>query len=439
MKSLHSLALTFCFCVLQSAHVSAQGVVRLTVDRIVAIVGDTPIAQSVLDQQEQTFLSQGGVDPTGPEERRELRAELLNAIIDQELLIQAAERDTMIQVTEEEIQAAVDEIVRNLRNRYPSMLDLQNELQQVGFVDLDDYRVWLGEQQRRELLQETILQMLQSTGEIENRPPTDDELRAYYEANKEQFGTRPATISFRQVVVFTKPDTSALADAIIEADSVRRKLRDGADFAEMARIHSDDPASKDLGGELGWFRRGQGMQRDFEDAAFRLQPGFISIPIYTPFGFHLIEVIRSEPASVQARHILISPVVTAEDQQVARARADSAAQMLRDGAPLDSVERLFHEPDEERILTDIPQEGLPDDYAAAIASAAVGDVLGPLEQPSGNNRITFTVVVVQEIRPEGLVSFDDVRGQLRTNMARQAGIERYLQTLRDATFIEIRL
>ena len=439
MKSLHSLALAFCFCVLLSAHVSAQGVVRLTVDRIVAIVGDTPIAQSVLDQQEQTFLSQGGVDPTGPEERRELRAELLNAIIDQELLIQAAERDTMIQVTEEEIQAAVDEIVRNLRNRYPSMLDLQNELQQVGFVDLDDYRVWLGEQQRRELLQETILQMLQSTGEIENRPPTDDELRAYYEANKEQFGTRPATISFRQVVVFTKPDTSALADAIIEADSVRRKLRDGADFAEMARIHSDDPASKDLGGELGWFRRGQGMQRDFEDAAFRLQPGFISIPIYTPFGFHLIEVIRSEPASVQARHILISPVVTAEDQQVARARADSAAQMLRDGAPLDSVERLFHEPDEERILTDIPQEGLPDDYAAAIASAAVGDVLGPLEQPSGNNRITFTVVVVQEIRPEGLVSFDDVRGQLRTNMARQAGIERYLQTLRDATFIEIRL
>ena len=439
MKSLHSLALAFCSCVLLSAHVSAQGVVRLTVDRIVAIVGDTPIAQSVLDQQEQTFLSQGGVDPTGPEERRELRAELLNAIIDQELLIQAAERDTMIQVTEEEIQAAVDEIVRNLRNRYPSMLDLQNELQQVGFVDLDDYRVWLGEQQRRELLQETILQMLQSTGEIENRPPTDDELRAYYEANKEQFGTRPATISFRQVVVFTKPDTSALADAIIEADSVRRKLRDGADFAEMARIHSDDPASKDLGGELGWFRRGQGMQRDFEDAAFRLQPGFISIPIYTPFGFHLIEVIRSEPASVQARHILISPVVTAEDQQVARARADSAAQMLRDGAPLDSVERLFHEPDEERILTDIPQEGLPDDYAAAIASAAVGDVLGPLEQPSGNNRITFTVVVVQEIRPEGLVSFDDVRGQLRTNMARQAGIERYLQTLRDATFIEIRL
>ncbi len=439
MKSLHSLALTCCCCVLLCPGVTAQEVVRITVDRIVAIVGDTPIPQSVLDQQELTFLQQGGQEPTNPEERQRLRGELLKAIIDQELLIQAAERDTLIMVTEEEIQAAVDEIVRNLRNRYPSMLDLQNELQQVGFVDLDDYRVWLGEQQRRELLQEAILQELQSTGEIENRPPTDDELRTYYEANREQFGTRPATVSFRQIVVFTKPDTAALAEALIEADSVRRKLRDGADFAEMARIHSDDPASKDMGGALGWFRRGQGMQRDFEEAAFRLQPGFISIPIYTPFGFHLIEVMRSEPASVQARHILIAPTVTLEDQQVARARADSAAQMLRDGAPFDSVAFLFHEPDEERILTDIPQEGLPDDYKAALAGAANGDVLGPLDQDSGNNRVTFTVVVVQEIRPEGLVAFDDVRGQLRTNMARQAGIERYLQTLRDATFIEIRL
>ena len=440
MKSLHSLALTFCCCVLLSSGVTAQEVVRHTVDRIVAIVGDTPIPQSVLDQQELTYLQQqGGQAPTDPEERRQLRAELLNALIDQELMIQAAERDTMIQVTEEEIQSAVDEIVRNLRDRYPSMLDLQNELQQVGFVDLDDYRVWLGEEQRRELLQEMILQQLQASGEIENRPPTDDELRAYYEANKEQFGTRPATISFRQIVVFTKPSNAAIIEALNEADSVRRKLSDGADFAEMARIHSDDPATKDLGGALGWFRRGQGMQRDFEDAAFRLQPGFISIPIYTPFGFHLIEVLRSEPASVQARHILIAPTVTIEDQQEARARADSAAQMLRDGVPFDSVARMFHEPDEERVLTDIPQEGLPDNYKAAVAGAADGDVLGPLEQDSGNNRVNFTLVIVQEIRPDGTVSFDDVRDQLRSNMASQAGIERYLRTLRDATFIEIRL
>ena len=439
MTRLHSLALSLGCCVLLSPDVVAQEVVRITVDRIVAIVGDTPIPQSVLDQQELTYLSQGGQEPNGPEERNRLRAELLSAIIDQELLIQAAERDTMIQVTEEEIQAAVDEIVRNLRDQYPSMMDLQNELQQAGFTDLDGYRVWLGEQQRRELLQEAILQQLQSSGEIEDRPPTDDELRAYYEANLEQFGTRPATISFRQIVVFTKPDTSALTAALIEADSVRRKLLGGADFTEMARIHSDDPATKDMGGALGWFRRGQGMQRDFEDAAFRLQPGFVSIPIYTPFGFHLIEVIRSEPASVQARHILIAPTVTLEDQQEARVRADSAAQMLRDGVPLDSVTFLFHEPGEERSLTDIPQEGLPDNYKAALAGAADGDVLGPLEQDSGNNRVVFTIVLLQEIRPEGLVSFDDVRDQLRTSMARQAGIGRYLRTLRDATFIEIRL
>jgi len=432
------LRLLLIVAVVAAAQLQAQGVVAIPRDRIVAIVGDTPIALSMLQQQEQTWMAQGGELPTDPAELAELRRDLIKGLVDQELLVQAAERDTMVQVTEEEVQEAVEETVRNIREQYPSMLDLERDLREAGFRNLDDYRVYLAEQQRRQFLQDGILQQMQNSGEIEDLPPTDEELREYYDANKEQFGRRPATVSFRQVVVFSRPDTAAIAEALIEVDSVRRKLEEGVDFREMARVHSDDPSTKDAGGDLGWFRRGQGMEREFENVAFRLQPGVISFPVYTSFGFHLIEVLRAEPASVQARHILIAPTITAANQMEARARADSVIQLLEAGIPYDSVVAQYHEPNEERFLTDVPRDRLPQEYQDAFATAQVGDVFGPLEADRGNGRLTYTVVELQDERPEGLVSFEDVRDQLRSQLARQNGIERFLQKLRDATYIEIR-
>jgi peptidyl-prolyl cis-trans isomerase SurA len=424
---------------LGATQLGAQEVVAVPRDRIVAIVGDTPIALSMLQQREQTWITQNGQLPTDPNELAGLRRELLRGLIDEELLVQAAGRDTTVKVTEEEVQQAVEQTVRNIRDQYPSLLDLERDLRRAGFRNLDDYRLYLAEQQRRQFLQDAFLEAMERKGEIEDLPPTDAELREFYEARKEQFGRRPATVSFRQIVVYSRPDSVAIMEALAEADSIRDKLEQGADFAEMARLYSDDPTTKDVGGNLGWFRRGQGMEREFENVAFRLQPGVISYPVYTSFGFHLIEVLRAEPASVQARHILIAPTVTRENQAEARARADSALQMLEAGVPYDTVVARYHEPDEERFLTEVPRDRLPQEYQDALATAQVGDIVGPIESDRGNGRLTYTVLELRDVRAEGLVSFDDVRDQLRSSMARQNGIERFLRTLRDATYIDIRL
>jgi peptidyl-prolyl cis-trans isomerase SurA len=424
---------------LGATQLGAQEVVAVPRDRIVAIVGDTPIALSMLQQREQTWITQNGQLPTDPNELAGLRRELLRGLIDEELLVQAAGRDTTVKVTEEEVQQAVEQTVRNIRDQYPSLLDLERDLRRAGFRNLDDYRLYLAEQQRRQFLQDAFLEAMERKGEIEDLPPTDAELREFYEARKEQFGRRPATVSFRQIVVYSRPDSVAIMEALAEADSIRDKLEQGADFAEMARLYSDDPTTKDVGGNLGWFRRGQGMEREFENVAFRLQPGVISYPVYTSFGFHLIEVLRAEPASVQARHILIAPTVTRENQAEARARADSALQMLEAGVPYDTVVARYHEPDEERFLSEVPRDRLPQEYQDALATAQVGDIVGPIESDRGNGRLTYTVLELRDVRAEGLVSFDDVRDQLRSSLARQNGIERFLRTLRDATYIDIRL
>ncbi|MBN1585483.1 peptidyl-prolyl cis-trans isomerase [Candidatus Uhrbacteria bacterium] len=93
-------------------------------------------------------------------------------------------------------------------------------------------------------------------------------------------------------------------------DSVREKIEDGGDFGALASEYSDDTASAANGGDLGWFGRGE-MVPEFESAAFSMEPGEVSPPIKTQFGYHIIRVeeVRNgqdgEVSEVHASHILV--------------------------------------------------------------------------------------------------------------------------------------
>src|SRR5690606_7857965 len=142
------------------------------------------------------------------------------------------------------------------------------------------------------------------------RPPpvTEDEVRAYFEAQKEMLGRRPASLTFEQVVVAPRPSDSARTAARERALEILRELREGADFAALARRHSNDPGTREQGGDLGWFRRGD-MVPQFDSAAFALRPGELSGVVESAFGFHIIRVDRVRGAERQARHILIRPAL----------------------------------------------------------------------------------------------------------------------------------
>jgi parvulin-like peptidyl-prolyl isomerase len=86
------------------------------------------------------------------------------------------------------------------------------------------------------------------------------------------------------------------AQALARIVEVQQKLGAGEDFAALALAYSDDPGSKTQGGDLGWFARDQGLVKEFEDAAFSLEPGKLSDPVKTQFGYHLIRVDEKDPA-----------------------------------------------------------------------------------------------------------------------------------------------
>lgn len=73
-----------------------------------------------------------------------------------------------------------------------------------------------------------------------------------------------------------------------EAKQLMKQLADGDDFVKLAKLYSQCPSGKS-GGDLGYFGKGQ-MVKPFEDAAFNAQPGSVTGPVKTPFGWHLIKV-----------------------------------------------------------------------------------------------------------------------------------------------------
>jgi peptidyl-prolyl cis-trans isomerase SurA len=429
----------FLACLLgATAQAAAQGQ-TVVVDHVVAVVGNKPVLASQVDEDLFAKQAQGTPVPTSDSAAMlALRTDILNELIDQELLVQQALRDTSIKVTDQEVATLVDAQVKKVRGGFTSEMDYKNELKKAGFGTPEEYRRWLMEQQRRTLLQQKLMDSLREQGKIKPVPPSEKQMMDFYNANKARMGKRPATISFKQIVIGPRADSSAKARALALADSIYAALREGADFATAARRFSQDPGSREQGGELGWLRRGPPLAPEFEKVAFNLKPGVISRPVESPFGYHIIQVQRSQPAEIDVRHILIMPEVTDADAAAARQRADAVMLALKAGAPFDSVQRAEHDQSEEREATQVPISQLPPAYQKALATADSGTVTPVFVLDAPNNRSKYAVAWVTGRTDEGIVSFEDVREMIRNLLTKQLGEQRYVLQLRQSSYVDVR-
>jgi peptidyl-prolyl cis-trans isomerase SurA len=407
------------------------------VDRVVAVVGNRPVLASQVDEEIFSRQSQGAKLPTDPSGLRSVRGEIISSIIDEELLVQQAQRDTSIKVTDEEIAKGVEEQVHKVRTNFTSEVDYASELKKAGFQTPEEYRRWLTDQQRRAAFQNRLVEKLRSEGKLKPVAPTDKEMKQFFDQQKASLGTRPATLSFRQIVITPAPSEAAKARTRAQADSIVMELRRGADFATAARRFSQDPGSKEQGGSLNWFRRGV-MVPEFERVAFGLKPGVVSDPVESPFGYHIIQVERIQPAEVQARHILLVPEIDSAHVDSARAIASRVHDALVSGAPFDSLQRLHHDRSAERDADNVPVTKLPESYAKAIGDSASGTILPVFTMPGSGGREQFVVLKVTARRPEGAISYEDVRDRIRDQLGQQLAIRRYIDRLRKSTYVEIR-
>ena len=125
---------------------------------------------------------------------------------------------------------------------------------------------------------------------------SDKELEQYYNEHKDQFKDKESVKASHILIKVDKDgDKKAWEAARKKAEDIRKKALNGESFAKLAKEYSDDPGSKNKGGELGYFTRGR-MVPEFEKAAFSLKKGEISEPVKTAFGYHIIKLEDHRPA-----------------------------------------------------------------------------------------------------------------------------------------------
>ena len=153
-------------------------------------------------------------------------------------------------------------------------------------------------------------------------PPTDDEIKTYYEDNVKALFSHPQQIHVRHILLPVAADASAAdkSAAKTRAEDLLEKVKTGANFTDLAKQYSGDPGSAQNGGDLGYVARGE-LVTPFEDVAFKLKPGEVGLA-ETQFGFHVIQLIDAKGAKVDdimdARPKIIAALKLKQGMTIAR-------------------------------------------------------------------------------------------------------------------------
>jgi len=215
-----------------------------------------------------------------PEVEKQIREDF----IIRQLLTGEVER-LKITASEKEIQEAMEQVKSSL----PPGVTLEVLMKQNGLNQEDI---------KKELALGVKINKLVLSQPLAKGKPTDKEIVRFYKENQDKFKL-PETVHARHILIAKHPgdDEKQRTEKKTKAETIRKQLIQGADFADLAAKHSDDISSKKNGGDLGTFRRGQ-MVKSFEDAAFSQKVKEIGPVVETEYGYHIIQVVQHNPPKI---------------------------------------------------------------------------------------------------------------------------------------------
>ncbi|MDH3475790.1 MAG: peptidylprolyl isomerase [Rhodospirillales bacterium] len=245
---------------------------------LAAKVNGEGISRTLLQNRVDASMRQGSSNYgaiTQPSQYKRVQRQVLDQLIVQELLWQAAKGAGFVATADE-----VEQAMAQVRQGYPTEMAFDNALTEHGFT-AESFE----EDMRRKIAvrrwaQETLGKDIQVS---------DAEVHDFYLANQVRF-VQSEQINVRHVLIklASDADEAATAAARGKIEQVLEQARAGADFAELAKTRSEGPSAPQ-GGELGFVPRGT-LVKPFEDAAFALKPGEISDVVRTQYGFHVIKL-----------------------------------------------------------------------------------------------------------------------------------------------------
>ena len=251
-------------------------------DGQVAVVNGVAITRAQFDKELSVHLqrvSRQG-QQLSDEQKEALKKDILEGLIEREVLYQESQK-AGIKITDQQ----VDEQMAGIKKRFPGEEEFQKALASMNLTEAEVR----SQIQRGLAIRKLIDQKIADKVVI-----TDEATSDYYKGNPQLF-KQPEQVKASHILIKVEPtaDDAAKATARKKIADIQQKLKDGGDFAELAKQNSEGPSAT-RGGDLGYFRRGQ-MVKPFEDAAFSMKLSEVSGLVETRFGYHLIKVYDKKP------------------------------------------------------------------------------------------------------------------------------------------------
>ena len=272
---------------------------KVVADKISAIVGNRIILQSDIRNSIADILRQGGTVPDN--------AECLimeQALISKVLMLQA-EKDSL-PVTDEEVEAELDQKIRYYINQLGSQEALEEMAGKTIYQIKDDAKESVKEQKLAGAMQRKI---------VDNVRITPNEVKAFFDkAPKDSLPFYESELEICQIIVYPKASRELEQYIISEMNNYKKQVESKVTtFDLLAKKVSEDPGSKDRGGQYQINRNEKTWDPVFLSTAFRLKDGEISSPVKSKFGYHIIQMVQRNGDDAIIRHILRIPPVTDDE------------------------------------------------------------------------------------------------------------------------------
>ena len=248
--------------------------------------------------------------------------------------------------------------------------------------------------------------------------PSDAEVQAYYDNNLDRYTEE---VSLRVSHILLRTQDKDAAEVRAQAESIAAEARGGADFAELARRHSEDDGTREAGGDLGTIARGQ-MVPEFEGAAFALEQDEISDPVTSMFGVHVIKATEKTGGTTRTLDEVRDEIVDLLQQESADARAGALAEAMAaevtEAADLEGAAARRGLEVQESGFAALGEPILGLGFSSEVTTQAFqldeGEVAGPIPTPTGPAFVTVNGVQAPYVPP-----LEEVEARVRDDVIRR--------------------
>jgi|DewCreStandDraft_5_1066085.scaffolds.fasta_scaffold00005_444 peptidyl-prolyl cis-trans isomerase SurA len=400
-------------------------------DRIEAIAGDQPILKSEVDAQLLLLAQQ---NPSLKVDDPELRKRVIDALINERLLYVQAQLDS-ITVSDEEVNAQLDATIAQLIRQAGSQERLENLYQMPMWKIRRDGR--------EEIRKRLIVQRYQQSklGEIKVSPR---EVEQFYERYKDSLPVIGKQYELYHIVRYVQPTHDARQAAYERARAIRDSILAGADFCQLVARNSEDPNTRASCGDLG-MRNCNDFVPEFCSACKKLQTNEVSMPIETPFGFHVVRMLDRTLEQIHVQHILIGIPRGESDRERVRAELVRLREQILDGKlSFEDAARQYSEEQDTRgfggALGKLAAASLEPSMAQLLDSLADGSITEPLPYSTNPTKQGYHILWKKRTIPPHKPSLETDYKELENfalTMKQQQLYDRLVATLREQLHWEI--